>query len=127
VSLKPSGSIEPDLDWTFRIGGLTGPTRFGLARAPQSGWLKEVRIDRWFKGSSLVRTTTSRSDGTFVLPSLAPGDYPVVAAEFSELDPNADDLLQPETLTRLASSAQRVTVAERQQQRVDLKLAAIAR
>jgi hypothetical protein len=58
---------------------------------------------------------------------MAPGDYLVAAAEFSELDPNADDLLQPETLTRLASSAQRVTVAERQQQRVDLKLAAIAR
>jgi hypothetical protein len=178
------GGNEPELDWTFRINGLTGPTRFGLARAPQGWWLKEVRIggrnavyeptpfgapedsrhdveivlsnrgatiggratdgdnkpvelytviafspdrDHWFKGSSLVKTTTSRSDGTFVLPSMAPGDYLVAAAEFSELDPNADDLLQPETLTRLASSAQRVTVAERQQQRVDLKLAAIAR
>ena len=178
------GGIEPDSDWAFRISGLTGPTRFGLARAPQGWWLKEVRIgglnaayepapfgapedsrndvevvlsnrgatiggratdddnrpvelytviafppdrDRWFKGSPLVKTTTSRSDGTFVMPSLAPGDYLVTAAEFSELDPNADDLLQPETLTRLASSARRVTVAEGQQQRIDLKLAAIAR
>ena len=36
------GALE--LDWTFRINGLSGPTRFGLARAPQGWWLKEVRI-----------------------------------------------------------------------------------
>jgi hypothetical protein len=178
------GSIQPESDWTFRVIGLSGPTRFGLTRAPQGWWLREVRIggrnaayepapfgapedsrndveivlsnrgasvggrttdsdnqpvelytvlifptdrDRWFTGSSLIKTTTSRSDGTFLLPSLAPGDYLVVAAEFSELDPNADDLLQPEALARLASSARRVTLAEGQQQRVDLQLSPGAR
>lgn len=178
------GGIEPESDWTFRVIGLSGPTRFGLARAPQGWWLKEVRIggrnaayepapfgspddtrndveivlssrgatiggraadadnspvalytvvvfpperDRWFSGSSLVQTTTSRSDGTFSLPSLPPGDYLVAAVEFSELDPNADDLRQPEAPARLISSARRVTVAEGQHQRVDLKLTTIAR
>jgi hypothetical protein len=188
LRIGPGGIVpvgnEPELDWTFRINGLSGPTRFGLARAPQGWWLKEVRIggrnaayepapfgapedsrnnveivlsnrggtiggrvtdgdnkpvdlytviafptdrDRWFSGSSLVKTTTSSSDGTFVLPSLAPGDYLLAAVEFSELDPNADDLMQPDGLARLAPSARRVTVAENQRQRVDMKLTPLAR
>lgn len=178
------GGVEPESDWTFRISGLSGPTRFGLSRAPQGWWLKEVRIggrnaayepapfgapadsrndveivlsrrgatiagratngdntplelytvvafppDRelWFTGSGLVKTTTSRSDGAFVVPSLPPGDYLVAAVEFSELDPNADDLLQPDALARLAQSARRVTAVEDQQLRVDLKLTAVSR
>jgi hypothetical protein len=188
LRIGPGGIVpvgnEPELDWTVRINGLSGPTRFGLARAPQGWWLKEVRIggrnaayepapfgapedsrndveivlsnrggtiggrvtdgdnkpvdlytviafptdrDRWFSGSSLVKTTTSSSDGTFVLPSLAPGDYLLAAVEFSELDPNADDLMQPDGLARLAPSARRVTVAANQQQRVDMKLTPLAR
>lgn len=83
--------------------------------------------DRWFEGSPYVTTTTSRSNGDFLLPSLPPGPYLVAAIEYSELDPGAEDILRPDALAELAATAQRLSVGERQQHRVDLRLVRTAR
>jgi hypothetical protein len=83
--------------------------------------------DRWFGGSSYVTSTTSRSDGSFVVPTLPPGDYYVAAIEYSELDPTAEEVLQPDALAALASSAQRVTAGERETVRLDLRLLQLPR
>jgi hypothetical protein len=78
--------------------------------------------DRWFDGSPYVVTTTSRSNGEFVLPSLAPGQYLIAAIEYSELDPTAEEVLRADSLARLTPAAQRLSVGEHQQQRIDLRL-----
>lgn len=83
--------------------------------------------DGWFSGSGRTKTTTSRSDRSFLVQSLPPGEYLVAAVEYSELDPNADDLLTPDALARLASSARRITLADGQQQRLELRLTTTAR
>jgi hypothetical protein len=83
--------------------------------------------DRWFGGSSYVTSTTSRSDGTFIVPTLPPGDYHVAAIEYSELDPTAEEMLQPDALAALASSAQRITAGERQTVQLDLRLLQLPR
>jgi hypothetical protein len=83
--------------------------------------------DRWFGGSAYVTSTTSRSDGSFIVPTLPPGDYYVAAIEYSELDPTAELLLQPDALAALASSAQRVMAGERETVRLDLRLLRLAR
>jgi hypothetical protein len=78
--------------------------------------------DLWFADSPRVKTTTSRSDGGFIVSSLAPGDYLVAAVEFSEIDPNAEELLQADALAGLATTAERVTVGEGEQRRLELRL-----
>ncbi len=183
-AMLTAGGFEPGSDWRFRFRGLTSPTRFGLARAPQGWWLKSVRIgavnaaeepaefglpedsrddveivlsatgatmtgragngaatpaepytvialaadrDAWFPGSSRVKTTTSTSDGSFVLPGVPPGDYLVAAIELSGIEPNAAGALEPAALAALASSAQRVTAGERETVRLDLRLLRLPR
>ncbi len=78
--------------------------------------------DRWFEGSSYVKSTTSRSDGSFLVPGLPPGDYYIAAIEYSELDPTAQEVLHPDTLAALASSAHRVTLGEREAARIEARL-----
>jgi hypothetical protein len=59
--------------------------------------------------------------------SLPPGDYFAAAVDWIEGDGNSGDWQNPDVLAALSTTAQRVTVGERQRASADLRLIRWAR
>jgi hypothetical protein len=77
-------------------------------------------------GSRYVRTTVPDAEGRFSLNSFPPGQYFAIAVEADDGDV-AGDWESPDRLDALAQVAQRVTVGERENRRLDLRVMRIAR
>lgn len=81
-----------------------------------------VQPDLWYWSSRHVKVARSAPGGSFRVTGLPPGDYFVTAVD--RLDPATPGPfgMDADILERLAASAQRVTVAERERQTVTLPL-----
>jgi protocatechuate 3,4-dioxygenase beta subunit len=79
-----------------------------------------VRRDLWFPQSQYVRVGRPAGDGSFRMNGVPPGDY--VIAAVNRLVYGSTEMYDPQVLEALAARGQRITVAEREQRAVDLRL-----
>jgi protocatechuate 3,4-dioxygenase beta subunit len=78
---------------------------------------------RWFGRSPYVRITGGPdNDGGFTIGNLPPGDYLAIALDTIEGDGDAGEWQNPDVLSRLATDATRVTLAQGQRGAVSLRL-----
>jgi protocatechuate 3,4-dioxygenase beta subunit len=93
---------------------------------PASGYwvvLFPTSRDLWYARSPHVKAEPSAMGGPFRVTGLAPGEYFVVAVDRVEPpSPLGGELTDPEVLEQLAQRAERVTLAERDRRRVNLRL-----
>jgi hypothetical protein len=77
-------------------------------------------VDRsfWLPESRRVRMTRPATDGSFAVTGLPPGEFAIAAAE----DVEAADLADPAFLAELLASAYRLTLAEGEQRRQNLRV-----
>jgi hypothetical protein len=73
----------------------------------------------WLPASRRIRSAAPATDGSFTVAGLPAGEYAIVAAE----DVQAADLADPSFLAQLLASAFRVTLADGEQKRQDLRIA----
>lgn len=79
--------------------------------------------DLWYARSPHVKARQSTQDGSFRVVGLAPGEYFVAAVNRVEaINPFGGELTDPEVLEQFAQRAERVTLAERDRRRVNLRL-----
>ena len=79
-----------------------------------------VYRDLWFQGSRHVKAARVAQDGTFRITGLPPGDYFVALSE--TVDPRSDTPRDAAALDAHAATALRVTVEEREQRSVTLRV-----
>lgn len=136
-SVRVNGADALDVPFDFGLGETTfrdvevvasdaGATIEGRVASDWSaiaadveGVVFSVYRDLWFQGSRHVKAARVAQDGTFRVTGLPPGDYFVAIAEAG--DPRLPRLRGTEMLDALAATAERVTVAEREQRRVVLR------
>jgi len=73
----------------------------------------------WLPSSRRIRAAPPATDGSFTVAGLPAGEYAIAAAE----DVDASDLADPAFLTQLLASAYKVTLADGEQRRQDLRIA----
>jgi hypothetical protein len=85
-------------------------------------------VDRGLRisGTRYIRTTAPDADGGFSLNSFPPGDYFAIAVETEDGD-FGGDWESPDRLEALSPMARRVTLAERETRRLDLRAVAVPR
>jgi hypothetical protein len=81
-----------------------------------------VDPELWFRGSQHVRHVQARRNGTFVQPSLPPGEY-WVAADDAPADPELNDWNSISALTSLVPRATRVRLSPAQRRTIELSIA----
>ena len=72
----------------------------------------------WLPNSRRIRSARPATDGSFTMPGLPAGEYALAAAE----DLDIDDLADQTFLAQLLASAYRVTLADGEQKRQDLRI-----
>jgi protocatechuate 3,4-dioxygenase beta subunit len=84
--------------------------------------------DKWFAGSPHLRITGGpEADGGFIIRSLPPGDYWVVALDAIDGDGDSGDWQNPDVLASLITAAARVSLEEGQRAVTNLRLTRWAR
>jgi len=108
------------ITFTDRPTNLSGRLLDAKGRAATDYWVVAFPTSRelWAPGSRRIRTARPDIDGKFEISGLPPGDYGLVA--LTDLD--QADLSDPAFLEQLAAASVKITLAEGEKKKQDLKL-----
>ena len=122
LEVKSSGEEVAGLTITFtnRITEIAGRLVDATGRPVTRYSIVVFAVDRtlWLPGSRRVTLTQPATDGSFEIAGLPPGEYAIAAAE----DADADDLADSAFLSQLLASSVKLTLAEGEKKRQDLRV-----